>query len=261
MKKAILVVSFGTSVPETRERTIAALEKDLAAAFPDRAFYRAWTSGVIRKKLLRTEGVEIDSVHQALERMAADGVEDLLVQPTHLLDGEENRLMRESVAAEAPNFKTVAIGTPLLMTTEDIAALARVMEGICPELGEDQLFAWMGHGSGELKSENNVYNALNALFAAKGRDNIVVGTVEFEPGVDVVLERIRVRKPRQTFLAPLMVVAGDHALNDMSGDEEDSWKSQAAALGTEPVCILKGLGEYESVRTLYIDHARAAKPL
>ena len=259
MKKALLVVSFGTSVPETREKTIFALERELAAAFPDRKFYRAWTSGVIRKKLLRTEGMEIDSVHQALERMIADGVEDLLVQPTHLLDGEENRLMTEAIQAAAGQFKAVSIGAPLLSTAEDIAALAAVMREISPELAADEMFAWMGHGSGEMK--DNVYEALNALFAGQGCRNVVVGTVEFDPGVDVVLERIRELKPRRTYLAPLMVVAGDHALNDMSGDEEDSWRALAEKEGTEPVCILRGLGEYKAVQALYAAHARAARPL
>ena len=249
MKKALLVVSFGTSVPETREKTIFALERELAAAFPDRKFYRAWTSGVIRKKLLRTEGMEIDSVHQALERMIAD----------HLLDGEENRLMTEAIQAAAGQFKAVSIGAPLLSTAEDIAALAAVMREISPELAADEMFAWMGHGSGEMK--DNVYEALNELFAGQGLRNMVVGTVEFDPGVDVVLERIRELKPRRTYLAPLMVVAGDHALNDMSGDEEDSWRSLAEKEGTEPVCILRGLGEYKAVQALYAAHARAARPL
>ena len=256
MKKALLVVSFGTSIPETREKTIYALERELAAAFPDRIFYRAWTSGIIRKKILRTEGLEIDSVAEALERMAADGVEDLLVQPTHLLDGEENRLMTEAIRAAAGSFKAVSIGAPLLSTADDIAALARVMKEISPEPAADELFAWMGHGSGEMKE--NVYTALNDLFAAQGDRNVVVGTVEFEPGVDVVLDRIRELKPRRTFLAPLMVVAGDHAVNDMAGEEEDSWRSLAMKEGTEPVCILRGLGEYKTVQALYAAHARAA---
>lgn len=259
MKKALLVVSFGTSVPDTREKTIVALERALAAAFPDRQFYRAWTSGVIRRKILRTEGTAIDSVSEALERMIADGAEDLLVQPTHLLDGEENRLMTEAIQAVAGSFKTIAVGAPLLATEEDIAALARVMVEISPELGSDELFAWMGHGSCEMKV--NVYDALNDLFAAQGRRNVVVGTVEFDPGVDIVIERIRELKPRRTYLAPLMVVAGDHAVNDMAGEEDDSWRSLAVKEGTEPLCILRGLGEYESVRELYVCHARAAKAL
>ena len=257
--KGLLVVSFGTSVEETRERTIGAIEKALAAAFPEFRLYRAWTSGVIRRKLLRTAGLQIDSVEEALERMAADGVTELLVQPTHLLDGEENRLMTEAIRAAAGRFARVKIGAPLLVTQEDLKALADAVTEICPALGGDELFAWMGHGSSELKE--NVYEALNELFAREGMSNMLVGTVEFEPGFAPIEEYIRAKKPGKVFLAPLMVVAGDHAVNDMSGDEDDSWKSLVAAMGAEPVCILKGLGEYEAVRQLYVAHARNAADL
>ncbi len=258
MKKALLVVSFGTSVPATRERTITALEYALASAFPDRTFYRAWTSGMIRKKILSEEGLKIDSVAGALERMAADGVKDLLVQPTHLLDGEENQIMIHAVRAAAGSFDSIRIGAPLLRSEEDLDRLADIMIREYP-LEPDQLFAWMGHGSSEMKW--NVYTRLNEIFARKGAENVAVGTVEFEPGFAPVQNAILSRKPRRVCLAPLMVVAGDHAVNDMAGDEEDSWKSLVAAQGCEPLCILRGLGEYEAVRAMYIEHAKAAEAL
>ena len=256
MKKALLVVSFGTSLPETRERTIFALEYSLARAFPERKFYRAWTSGIIRKKILKTEGLAIDSVHSALDQIVADGVEDLLVQPTHLLDGEENRLMTEAIQAVADKFQRVRIGAPLLSSEADLEEMADIMIREYP-IGGDQLFAWMGHGSAEMKL--NVYERLNEIFARRGVENIVVGTVEFSPEFAPVRARIEEKKPRQVCLAPLMVVAGDHAVNDMSGDEDDSWKNRVAAEGCEPLCILKGLGEYEAVRAMYIEHAKAAE--
>ena len=258
MKKALLVVSFGTSIPATRERTIFALEYALAAAFPDRAVYRAWTSGMIRKKILKEEGVAIDSVDDALERMIADGVTDLLVQPTHLLDGEENRIMTNAVRAVADKFDSVRIGAPLLYDEDDLRAMAEFMIAEYP-LAEDQLFAWMGHGSAEMKT--NVYERLNEIFAEKGADNIVVGTVEFSPEFAPVLERIGARKPRQVCLSPLMVVAGDHAVNDMAGDEPESWKSMVTALGCEPLCILRGLGEYKAMQAMYVEHAKNAAAL
>ena len=258
--KALLVVSFGTSVPETREKTIGAIERALSAAFPDRKPYRAWTSGVIRKKLLRTEGRAIDSVAEALARIAAEGTEDLLVQPTHLLDGEETRLMRETIAAAADKFCSVKIGAPLLSTAEDLLTAASLVDEACPGLAEDELFVWMGHGSAELR-EDNVYEALNLLYRRHGRENICVGTVEFDPGFTPVEQRIARRSPRRAYLMPLMVVAGDHAINDMAGDEPDSWKSIIASAGVEPVCILKGLGEFETVRKMYISHAVAAEAL
>ena len=258
MKKALLVVSFGTSLPATRERTITALEYALASAFPDRTFYRAWTSGMIRKKILTEEGLKIDSVAGALERMAADGVTDLLVQPTHLLDGEENRIMTAAVQTAAGSFESVRIGAPLLADDNDLDTMTDIMIREYP-LEADQMFAWMGHGSSEMKV--NVYERLNEILARKGADNVVVGTVEFEPEFTPVQERILSRKPRRVCMAPLMVVAGDHAVNDMAGNEEDSWKSLVTALGCEPLCILRGLGEYEAVRNMYVEHARNAAAL
>lgn len=258
-KKALLVVSFGTSVAETRKKTIEALEAELSAAFPDRTFYRAWTSGVIRKKLLKTENMIVDSMDEALDRMAADGTTDLLVQPTHMLTGEEYMKVVNAVRANAGRFQKVSMGAPLLETPQDLQALADAMKAAFPDLKNDQMLVWMGHGSEQIK--DNVYIRLNELFASEGPDNMIVGTVEYEPGFESVLDRIRERKPRQVLLAPMMVVAGDHALNDMSGDEPDSWKSRVAALGAEPVCILRGMGEYESVRAMYVDHARKAKAI
>jgi sirohydrochlorin cobaltochelatase len=256
--KALLVVSFGTSLPGTRERTITALEYALSSAFPDRTFYRAWTSGMIRKKVQKEEGLKIDSVTGALERMIADGVKDLLVQPTHLLDGEENRIMTDAIRSASGSFDCVRIGAPLLFSEEDIDRLADIMVREYP-LDADQLFAWMGHGSSEMKV--NVYDRLNEVLAQKGADNVAVGTVEFEPGFDPIQKKILERKPRRVCLAPLMVVAGDHAVNDMAGDEEDSWKSLISAQGCEPLCILRGLGEYEAVRAIYIEHAKNAGEL
>ena len=258
-KKALLVVSFGTSVEETRKKTIEALEADLAAAFPDRTPYRAWTSGVIRKKLLRTENMVVDSMDEALERMLADGVTDLLVQPTHMLIGEEYMKVVNSVRANVQQFKSVTMGTPLLSTPEDLRRLADAMKGAFPELKADQMLVWMGHGSEQMK--DNVYVRLNELFAADGADNVIVGTVEYDPGFESVMELVRARKPRQVLLAPMMVVAGDHALNDMSGDEPDSWKSQVAETGAEPVCILTGMGEYPDIRAMYVEHAKNAVPV
>jgi len=258
-KKALLAVSFGTSVAETREKTIGAIEKDLSAAFPDRSLYRAWTSSIIRKKLLRTENLAIDSVEEAMDRMAMDGVTDVLVQPTHMLIGEEYNKAVDAIRAGAHRFARVTLGAPLLTTPEDLKALAQAMKDAFPTLAEDQMLVWMGHGSD--KTEDNVYLRLNERFAAEGTDNVIVGTVEFDPGFDGVRERIRARKPRQVLLAPLMVVAGDHALNDMAGDEPDSWKSLVAGEGTEPVCILKGMGEYPSVRAIYVRHAQCAAAL
>ena len=259
MKNALLVVSFGTSFADTREKTIGALEKTLAAAFPDRAFYRAWTSGFIRRKLLKTTGETIDSVEDALDRMAADGVTDVLVQPTHMLPGEEFELVRKALEAGKGRFASLRLGAPLLSTPADTELLARAIEEIFASVKDSEMLCLMGHGSENL--EPNVYEDLDLLFRAREKENFCVGTVEFQPGFEPVLERIRQRKPERVVLSPLMVVAGDHANNDMAGEEPDSWRSQVEAAGYPTECVLRGMGEYENIRTLYVAHAREASLL
>lgn len=257
-KEALLVVSFGTSYPETCERTIGAIEDHLAAAFPDRRLYRAWTSSIIRRKL-KGAGVNIDSVAEAMERMAADGVTDVLVQPTHLLIGEEYDKLCREIAEGKGAFSTVAVGAPLLAEEKDIAVLAEILPELCPPLGAEDMMVWMGHGSGALRMP--VYQILDDLLEKGGHPDFCVGTVEFDPGFDAVLERVRQRRPKRVVLAPLMVVAGDHATNDMAGDEPDSWKSLLEAEGVEVECVLKGLGEYDAIRALYAAHARNGRAL
>jgi sirohydrochlorin cobaltochelatase len=257
MKKGLLVVSFGTSCAETRALTIEALERDLAAAYPDRKFFRAWTSGFIRKKLKASEGLSIDSVPEAMERILADGVTDLLVQPTHMMAGEEFASVIEDIRAFKERFSSVSLGEPLLASPEDISLLAKALEQIFSSVGENEMLALMGHGSSAVRE--NPYEKLNALFEKDGFERFRVGTVEFDPGFAPVLDAAKLRRPKKIYLAPLMVVAGDHALNDMAGDEEDSWSSMLRAEGFEPVSILKGMGEYEAVREMYISHASKAK--
>lgn len=257
-KKGLLAISFGTSVAATRPRTLQAVEDALRDAFPDRRFYRAWTSSVLRRKLEREEGQKIFSVEEALAQMAADGVTDALVQPTHLLPGEEFRVTEEAVRACAGRFASLALGRPLLSEETDVAALAAALEAAWPT-PEGELLALMGHGSAEMTFP--VYTLLDAQMKRDGFLRACVGTVEFEPGIAPVLERVRAEKPRRVHLAPLLLVAGDHAVNDMAGDEPDSWKNQIARAGAEPVCHLVGLGEYEAVRALFVRHARQAAPV
>ncbi len=256
--RALLVVSFGTSVAATRVSAIGAVENALREAFPERRFCRAWTSGMLRRKLEKEEGLKIPSVTEALEQLAAEGVTDVLAQPTHLLPGEEYRKTEEALRAAAGRFESFTMGRPLLSEEADVPALARILEESWP-MPEGELLALMGHGSADMAFP--VYAVLAERLERDGFRRACVGTVEFSPGVEPVLERVRREKPRRVHLAPLLLVAGDHAVNDMAGDEPDSWKNQIARLGAEPVCHLKGLGEYEAVRALYVEHARAARPV
>ena len=255
-EKAILVVSFGTSYPDTCHRTIEALESDLSSHFSDRRFYRAWTSVIIRRKLA-AQGKIIDSVDEALDRMHRDGIRDLLVQTTHILPGEEYALILDAVKKRCSDFSSLRIGAPLLVDHSDLEELAHILESGFPQVESESLLAFMGHGSECLDAP--VYEELEACFRKDGYDRFCVGTVEFEPGFAPILDRVRRERPHKVYLSPLMVVAGDHANNDMAGDAPDSWRSQITGEGVETECILKGLGEYPEVRQMYIRHAEAAK--
>lgn len=259
MSKAILVVSFGTAYAETRKKTIEAIERDLAAAFPERTLYTAWTSGMILRKLKKLGEETRDTLTEALERMERDGVRDVLVQPTFLQAGYEMRLVRETLEEWKPRFARLALGAVLVAGNGDLDALAEALEAHFGALGANEALVLMGHGSED--SEFYPYEMLTEAFHRDGRRNFCVGTVECEPGIEPVLQMVRALQPKKTYLAPLMIVAGDHAINDMAGDEPDSWKNQIAALGTEPICVLMGLGEYPEARALFARHAKAAAVL
>ena len=253
-KKALLVISFGTSHKDTRINTIEAIEEDLKKEFPNRVFYRAWTSTFLRKKVQQQEGYEVCSVQQALKRICHDGISDLLVQPTHMLCGKEHEDACREILAYQDCFSELALGRPLMADRQDVRVFANTLESLIPVSAEQEVVGWMGHGSPQ--SEMNVYDLLNRQFLQDGHPEICVGTVEWEPGITPVLEQIRHRKPRRVILSPMLVVAGEHAKNDMAGDAPASWKNQIAAERTEVECLIKGLGEYPEIRKLYLDHAR-----
>ncbi len=255
-KKALLAVSFGTSHRDTLEKTIAAIEADLAAAFPEREVRRAFTSGMILRKLAR-EGTAIDSVPEALERLAAEGYSDVVIQPTHIMNGDEYDKLRALSAPWEEHFGRVRFGAPLLTERGDYQSCADALLAELPAPREDCAVVLMGHGTEH--HANAVYTLLEYLVHDRGRRDILIGTVEGYPGFDEVLRRLEERtQVRRVELRPLMVVAGDHAKNDLAGDGGDSWKSRLQAVGYETGCVLRGLGEYPGIRALFVEHARRA---
>lgn len=252
--KALLVVSFGTSYAKTRQRTIGAIERTLAERFPDRDVRRAWTSTFIIKKVAKTEGLAVDTPEEALQKLADAGVRDVIVQPTHLSDGFENRRMLEIVSSFADRFERLAVGRPLLDTEEDRARVARIMRGLCRD---DQALLLMGHGSA--KHPVPVYEQLQRCFDVIGADNVFVGTVEGSPAFEDAKARLDRSGYRKVILAPLMIVAGDHAVNDLAGEAPESWQKRLEADGCSTEAILAGLGEYEEIRDMFAEHAEHAE--
>ncbi|MDD7370488.1 MAG: sirohydrochlorin cobaltochelatase [Firmicutes bacterium] len=256
-KKAILVVSFGTSHNDTRKVTIDAIERDLGDAFPDYPVYRAWTSKMIIKKLKTRDQVSVRNVKEAMEQMKADGITDVLVQPTHVINGIENDLMKEDVLSYSEFFSSISFGTPLLTSEEDSNAVIQVLTDAFSWLKPSQALVFMGHGTTHFA--NSIYAALDYTFKDKGYPNIFLGTVEAYPSMESLKRMVDAYKPEEVFLAPFMIVAGDHAKNDMAGDDPDSWYNKFKEAGYKVTPVLKGLGEYEGIRKIFVEHLKAAE--
>lgn len=244
----ILVVSFGTSFDETREKNITAIEQEVQGlGYP---VYCAFTSNIIRKVLAKRE-ILIDDVTEAMHRMKADGITEVYVLPTHLLYGYEYEKMMGMIQSHEAQFRVLKIGKPLLADTEDmLMVLGGLIEAI--EVPENEALVFMGHGTEHFA--NAVYPALNYMAKEQGYSHVFIGTVEGYPLIDVVIAEVKKAGYQKALLTPLMLVAGDHAANDMSGEEEDSWKSMFQVNGIETRSLLKGLGEYEKIRKVYLKH-------
>ena len=257
-KTAILVISFGTSYEETRKKTIEQIESDLHHAFVEYPLYRAWTSPRIRAKLQKRDGIHIMDIDEAMTQLKADGIRNVVVQPTYVITGFESDAMKEKVLAHKKDFDSVIICDSLMVTKQDKEEVCQAMaQEYHPD--SDEILLFMGHGTEH--HVNPVYAALDYMFKDLGYENVHVGTVEAYPSFASVLRLVKASDVKKVRLAPFMVVAGDHAMNDMAGGEEDSWKSLLEAEGYEVTCVLKGLGEYKGIQKLYAEHARQAELL
>lgn len=251
-RKAILVVSFGTSYAATRKVTIEAIEKDIAEAYPDYKLYRAWTSKMILAKLKKRDNLHINNVKEAMEEMIADGITDVIIQPTHVINGIENELMKEDALSYRESFHSIRFGTPLLTSEEDNQTVINAIAEEFSYLSEEEVLVLMGHGTTHYS--NAIYAALDYAFKDKGHPNIFLGTVEAYPSMQSLMKMIKAYAPKKVVLAPFMIVAGDHAKNDMAGDDPESWYSQFVQEGFQVETVLKGLGEYKGIRQLFVKH-------
>ncbi len=256
--KALLAVSFGTSYADTLEKNIAAIEADLAAAFPERTLRRAFTSGMILRRWKRERGVDMDDVPGALERLEREGYTDVLLQPTHVMNGEEYHKLAAQAEDFRDRFVRLAVGAPLLTAAEDYLALGRALLEVLPPRAEGRAVLYMGHGSEH--QANSAYALMEYAFRDLGRPDVLVGTVEGYPDFAAVLRRLKeLPRVREVELRPLMTVAGDHAKHDLAGEGPDSWKGVLEGLGYTARPVLTGLGEYPQVRDLFVKHARQAQ--
>ncbi len=256
-EKELLVVSFGTSFNDSRRLTIGAIEKALEEAYPEYSVRRAFTSNIIIDHVNKRDGILIDDLDAGLKRAVDNGVKELVIQPTHLMNGIEYTELSDAVAQYADAFESVKIGAPLLTTDEDFKNVEQALVDWTKEYDDGKTaIVFMGHGT-EAES-NGVYAKMQELFTADGYANYYVGTVEATPSLDDVLAAVQAGEYERVILEPMMVVAGDHANNDMAGDEDDSWKSAFEKAGYKVECVLRGLGENEAIQQMYVEHAKAA---
>ncbi len=253
----LLVLSFGTSFNDSRRLTIGAIEDSLEKAFPDYSVRRGFTANIVIDHVNRRDGFLIDDVDAAMNRAVDNGVKALVVQPTHLMNGLEYNDLIEQVGSYSDAFDKVAFGAPLLTSDDDFKRVEQAIVDWTADYDDGKTaIVFMGHGT-EAES-NAVYQKMQDLLTADGHTNYFVGTVEASPSVDDVLAAVQKGEYERVVLEPLMVVAGDHAHNDMTGDEEDSWKTIFEGAGYEVECLLRGLGENEAIREIYAEHAQAA---
>lgn len=255
-KSALLTVSFGTCYQETQKSALEAIEQELSEAFPQKKSYRAWTSTGMIAGIRKTQNLHIDTVQESLERMLKDDITDVLIQPTHMLAGKEFAALKAIVQAYQDRFSGIKIGTPLLNDSEDVKILAEVLEEIFRDIPDSEMLVFMGHGSINLQFP--AYALLESQFRKDGYINFCVGTLESDPDFDAVLHQVRTQKPDRITLFPILVTAGNHVFHDMAGNHPESWKSMLNRAGFETGCILKGMGEYQNIRKIYIQHAQNA---
>ena len=276
-EKELLVVSFGTSFNDSRVEDIKGIEDALAEAFPDWSVRRAFTAQIIINHVQARDGEKIDNMDQALERAVANGVKTLVVQPTHLMHGAEYDEMCEALEEYKDKIETIVVAEPMLgevgsdatVINADKEAVAKaVVAAALEEAGyestekaaeDSTAFVFMGHGTAHVAKVT--YSQMQTQMQNLGYENVFIGTVEGEPeetACENVIEAVKAAGYTKVVLRPLMVVAGDHANNDMAGSDDDSWKTMFEAAGLDVTCQISGLGRIEAVEQLYVAHTQAA---
>ena len=251
---AILVVSFGTSFNDNRDLTIGAIENAFAESFPEYEIRRAFTSQIIIDVLKDRDNLAIDNVIEALDRAVADGIKELYVQPTHLMNGLEYKDLVKELSLYVDKFDKIVLAEPLLMDDADFDGVMNAITEKTDSYDDGKTaICFMGHGTHD--EANAVYGKLQDKLKEAGFENYYIGTVEGAPTLDDVVAGLKANGTYENVvLLPLMVVAGDHANNDMAGDEEDSWKTVLTNEGYKVKCVVEGLGQIEAIQDMYIEH-------
>lgn len=257
-KKAILVVSFGTTYENTRKLTIEKIEKLIEEKYDDYEIRRAFTAHGVIRKLASKYDMYVDTPEEALEKLKEEGFEEIIVQPLHLIPGLEYDYIRNVIESFSKDndFKCIKLGRPLLYfkgeeddIPDDYTLMVNALENQVPR---DEAVVFMGHGTHH--PANSTYSCLQTVFWDNDFDKVFIGTIDGYPTLNHVIKNLRKNHIKKVTLMPLLLVAGDHAVNDMAGDEEDSWKSILQTEGFEVDVYMHGLGENINIQNLYLEH-------
>lgn len=252
LKKAILVVSFGTSYEDTRVKCIESIENKIKNKFNGFEVRRAFTSNMIIKKLKERDNLYIDTTSEALKRLKEDGYREIYVQSLHLIPGDEYDKVRDSVLKFEGEFDVLKLGRPLLYNSEDYIIAVEALKNQLPSRTENHAVLLMGHGSGHYS--NSAYPCLQYVLEDLGETNVYMATVEGYPNFDNVKEKLKQKNIQEITLMPYMLVAGDHARNDMAGEEEESWEQILKVLDMKVNVYMHGLGENEKYQDIFVQH-------
>lgn len=264
MKKAILVVSFGTTYQDGLRLNIESVENKIRATFPEYEVRRAFTSRIVINRLAARDGIQIDTETEAIQKLEREGYKEVYIQPLHVVGGEEYDKIKKIVVQYAhgkeKSFDKIVIGRPLLYYAgqedkpDDYLEAIQALKIQLPEIGNQEAVVFMGHGG--IHPANTAYAALQMKMEEAGLENVFVYTVEGFPSIENVIAKLSKQNIKKVTLMPFMLVAGDHVNNDMAGDEEDSAKSQLLAAGFEVAVYLHGLGENAEIQDLYVQHLK-----
>lgn len=254
MKKAIIVVSFGTSYQGALKDSIEKIENRIEEEFKDYDCFRAFTSHMIIRKMDKVYGIKVMTPEERLEELYNLGYEEVIMQPLHIIPGEEFDYVKNVAESYKNKFKKIKVGRPIFyyQGIEGVAFdYTLFIHSIKDILDKNENIVMFGHGTSHPASAT--YSCLQVVLQEEGYENVFVGTVEGHPTFESVIKRLKNKNIKEVLLVPLMVVCGDHVLNDMASDEEDSWKSILESEGIKVNVFLKGLGEIEAFRQLYVN--------
>jgi sirohydrochlorin cobaltochelatase len=257
-KKALIVISFGTTY-KNAQMAIENIENKFKNNMPEYDFYRAFTSRMVINKILRTEGTKILNPVEVMEKLYDEGYEEVVCQSLHVINGSEYFKTLKDLQSFSSKFRSIKFGQPLLTSKDDYEICSHIIMNRVPKLQKDEALILMGHGSEHFS--NASYCQLDMTFKDLGYQNIYVGTVEGFPDFNYVIECIKKDNIKKVYLMPFMIVAGDHAQNDLAGNDDDSWKSILEKYKYKTEIILNGLGEFDEIGELFFKHIQDARQI